>query len=372
LVRALESHGVGGAIYATDLAEPAASRARAGLTAEDVPPGAESVDIRLFPAGFVRRVAYSSSLARNLRRDAGRFDVIHVHMLFLHPTLAAYRAAVRSRLPYVVTPHGAFQPHLRANSRLAKAMTTFLWQGRMLDQAAALHYASDDEAQGAAVMGFRPPPVVIPFGLDVSAYRVLPDPTSFRARYVDGRHGPIVLSIGRLAARKAPDLLISAFAHVAGEMPEALLVLAGPDDEGIQRQLKQLAHGFGLDDRVVFTGMLAGADKLGALAAADVWALASPAESFGVAALEALAASRPVVVSPFGTLAKEIREAGAGVVCDRSATGFGRAIVRLLRDDDERARVSSRANEFAWRYDIARVAGRFAAFYDGLQRSPYS
>jgi glycosyltransferase involved in cell wall biosynthesis len=75
-----------------------------------------------------------------------------------------------------------------------------------------------------------------------------------------------------------------------------LLAIVGPTTKKLTPMLRALAQREGIADRVVFTGMLTGDEKRSALAAADVWALATVRT--GNAVVEALAASRAVVISP--------------------------------------------------------------------------
>src|SRR5690349_19002051 len=90
---------------------------------EEIHPSLAKSDLRLFPARFPRRLAYSPRLAAELRRTAGEFDVVHIHNLWQFPQYAGYRAARRRNVPYLVSPHGALDPYLRQRGRARKAMT---------------------------------------------------------------------------------------------------------------------------------------------------------------------------------------------------------------------------------------------------------
>jgi glycosyltransferase involved in cell wall biosynthesis len=176
----------------------------------------------------------------------------------------------------------------------------------------------------------------------------------------------VVLTLGRLAVKKGLDILIRAFAIAAREIPRASLVIAGPDDEGIQPSLEQLAAHEGIGDRLVFPGMLVGDDKLSALAAADVWALPSHTENFGIAVMEALAAGCPTVVSPAVNLADEIGRSKAGLVRDAEPEPFAEAIASLLHDPARRSELAARAREFARRYDWDALAPGILEMYEGV------
>ena len=166
------------------------------------------------------------------------------------------------------------------------------------------------------------------------------------------------------AAKKGLDRLIRAFAIASRRFDGTRLVIAGPDDEGLRPQLEALARSEGVGERVVFPGMLHGPDRLAALAGADVWALASHTENFGIAVVEALAAGVPTLVSPAVNLAGEIERAGAGFVAEPEPEPFARALAYLLEDEGRRRSYSERGREFARRFDWDALAPRIVDMYE--------
>jgi glycosyltransferase involved in cell wall biosynthesis len=149
-----------------------------------------------------------------------------------------------------------------------------------------------------------------------------------------------------------------------------MLVLAGPDDEDLAPSLRALSRQLGIDARVRFTGMLRGDDKLGALAAAGVWALPSHTENFGVAVVEAMAAGLPVVISPQVNIARDVAAADAGIACKRTPEAFAAHIGALLDDETKRRALGESARAFARRYDWSRVAPQLADMYAQVAGKP--
>ncbi|MEX0750235.1 MAG: glycosyltransferase, partial [Dehalococcoidia bacterium] len=135
---ALRACGVESTIFATDMGEAVSSTTRRRVMPADLPDGADQLDVRLFRARWPYRLAFSPALGRAFDAAVPQYDAVHIHMLFTYPQFAAYRAARRHGVPYVVSPHGALDPHLRARSRAAKALTDRAWQRDMLENAAAL------------------------------------------------------------------------------------------------------------------------------------------------------------------------------------------------------------------------------------------
>jgi glycosyltransferase involved in cell wall biosynthesis len=366
---ALAECGVGTTIFATDLAEAASAASHRRVTAADLPRGAKALDVRLYAARRPQRLAFSPELWGALHEHAREYDVVHIHSLFLFPQFAAYRAARAAGVPYVVSPRGALDPHLRRRSRAVKAINDAVWQRAMLDGAARLHVTSDEEARLLSDVAPGVPRAVTPNGIRWCDFQDLPDGREFRSRSLEGHEGPVVMYLGRLSHKKGLDVLIRAFAMARRDVPEARLAIVGPDDEGLTPALAALARREGVAGAVTFAGMLRGRDKLTALAAADVWALPSHSENFGVAVAEALAAGRAVVVAPGVNIAAEIARAGAGVVSGLSAEAFAEAIVSLLRDEAMRRRLGAAGRGFARRYDWANVGPQLARMYEEVAAS---
>ena len=130
------------------------------------------------------------------------------------------------------------------------------------------------------------------------------------SRIVNGP--PYVLFLGRINWKKGLDRLLAAFARV----DDARLVIAGNDEEQYRPALEERARQLGLADRVTFTGPVHGAGKAALLTGAQLLVLPSYSENFGNVVLEAMAAGRPVVVTPEVGLAPVVTSTGAGLVAD--------------------------------------------------------
>ncbi len=365
---ALHEVGVETAIYATDMDAPAAAGDRGRIAAGDLP--AESREsVRLFPHARPARLAFSPAMQRELWRTAESFDVVHIHSLYLFPQFAAYRAARRAGVPYVVSPRGTLDPYLRRRSTMVKALAGITWQRGMLNHAARLHVTSEEEGRQIADVAARVPRAVIPNGIRCAEYAALPPREAFRMKYLHGFDGPVVLYFGRLSEKKGLDVLVRAFAGVRRTVPGAHLAIVGPDDEGLAPRLRRLAAAEGVTEAVTFVGLLAGEDKREALAAADVWALPSHGENFGNAVVEAMAAGRAVVISPQVNIAGDAELAGAAAIAERDPAMFAFVLATLLEDPARRHEMGERARAFAYRYDWSAVAPRMAQMYEDIARA---
>jgi glycosyltransferase involved in cell wall biosynthesis len=351
-------------VFATDLALAPWGwmQRQRPIRPEEIHPSLAAADFELFPTRFPRRLARSPAMARALRREVPDCDVVHIHNLWQHPQYAAFRAAREARVPYIVSPHGSLDPYLRRRGRFRKAVASAVWHRTMLEGAALIHVTTSSEMSLISDIAPDVPRAVVPCAIDTADFGALPPPREFRERHLAGYSGPLVVFLGRVTEKKGIDVLIKSFAQVLEQQP-ARLAVVGPDDGGQRPGLKRLAESCGIGSQVDFVGGLYGRDRLAALSAADVWALSSHAENFGIAVVEAMAAGCPVAISRNVNLAEEVAEAGAGLVADAEPRAFAAGLLELLGDPERRRTLGRAGREFAARYDWREVTPRLLDMY---------
>jgi glycosyltransferase involved in cell wall biosynthesis len=159
---------------------------------------------------------------------------------------------------------------------------------------------------------------------------------------------------------------MEAMALVAREQPGTRLLIAG---EGPERpSLQRLATRLGLVDRVEFAGEVAHDEVPKVLARMDVFAMPSTWEGFGVAAIEAAAMELPVVASNIHGIPDAVEDGVTGILVPTKNVGaLTDAILRLLRDPDERRRMGRAGREMvSRRYSWADNVRQMEVLYDEL------
>ena len=278
---------------------------------------------------------HSISMWHWLRKEIASFDIVHIHGLYRHPVSAAARIAKKHGVPYIIRTQGSLDPFIYAQSKKS------LWLKRLhercfdfpnLNKASALHFTTEEEQELVSPLNFESPGVVIPNGLDWGVYEELPDRGAFRRSLGIGETDPLILFLGRLNFKKGLDHLIPAFALVREKLPKAQLAVVGPDNDGFASQIKSWCAQYNVEENVTFVDFLQQDAKKQAFVDADVFALTSYAENFGVTVAESMACGTPVVISDRVNLWREVLTAGAGLVPELDKASIAEALLVLIQD----------------------------------------
>lgn len=311
----------------------------------------DGVSVRYCRAGWPRRLAWSRPLARATAEAVRRVDLVHLHSVFLAPTVVAARAAERARVPYLLSPHGMLVADLiRRRGSLRKRAWVALFGRRMLARAAAVVATSELEAVEIRRLGIPCPGLeLVPNGVDLfDLSQPVPEPSSPAVAAALDR-APLVLCLGRVSWKKGIDILVAALPL----LPKATLAVAGPDEEGEVERLRVLARELGVERRVLFLGHVEGADREALFRRASLLALPSVSENFALVVAESLAASTPVLVSPGVGLADMVERERCGRVTEPEPAAVARAAGEMLVDAAEMERMGRRGRAaverlFAW------------------------
>lgn len=200
-----------------------------------------------------------------------------------------------------------------------------------------------------------------PLGVDLTGSHPGLRDARVRARHAHGGEVLLVLC-SRLSVEKRPGLTLDALEVLRGRGVPAVLVVAG--DGPLRARLELRARERRLP--VMFLGHLADRATLGTLqATADVCVASGPCETFGLAALEALACGTPVVVSASSALPEIV--GGAGTVAKDNGEAFATAVQRLLARPERSRRQAARARAecFGWEGAVAAFLGAHEAGLGG-------
>ena len=334
----------------------------------DRPMLVDGVVVHYFAVGTGRRFYRSPAMGRALQGKMIQADLVHVHAVFLWPGWMASRLACRAGVPYIVSPHGMLAPELVAgHGALRKRAWIRLIERRTLANAAAIHVTAATEGADIRALGLDLAPIVeVPNGVE------RPNPTDLLAAaeddaaWSDVPRGRRLLFLGRISWKKGLDRLIAALAR----LPDAVLVVAGNDEEGLLPKLRDQADGIGVGSRLRFVGSVAGARKWTLLRGADLLVLPSLNENFGIVVLEALAVGTPVVVTQKVGAARIVAEHGVGAIAEGEPEPLAVVIGGLLADPLRRRTMGAQGVRIALgSYSWRAVAPCMVVAYQGAARA---
>jgi len=296
--------------------------------------GAGTIGIKGFARSKIRFVLAAMSRTRS----AGKIGPAVV--LAAHPHLAVparWMKAVSPRLKVIVMAHGVEVWKPLASSRR-----------RALLDADLVLAPSRDTLQKLVEVQDVPPEKVrqLPWPLNPGFLRMAAEPVDLPVP-PEFPHGRIILTVGRWAASeryKGADELIGAIAQLHGSVAGLHLVAVGGGDD--LPRLRKIAHELGVADRVHFLENLSREQIAACYAKAEIFALPSTGEGFGLVFLEAMAFSKPVVAAAAGGATDVVEDGINGLlVPPGDAARLAQALDRLLGDESLRGDLGKRGAE---------------------------
>jgi D-inositol-3-phosphate glycosyltransferase len=207
---------------------------------------------------------------------------------------------------------------------------------------------------------------IIPCGVNLDLFKPIDKGIARKELGLD--HQKVILFVGRIEPLKGLEQLLGALNYIEGEEPPVLMIVGGDEhSQGQVQVLQRMAKDLHIEDRVAFVGSVA-QEKLPLFySAADICAIPSYYESFGMVALESLACGTPIVATNVGGMRSIIRHGEIGRIAkDNSPHNLASEISGLLcqrEDKDQRVKTRrDRMTEFGW----ATIADRILREYDRL------
>ena len=297
-----------------------------------------------------------------LREEARRHDAIFVHGLWQYHGAAAWLALSSRDTPYFLFPHGMLDPWFAGDRRrhLKKRIYWGAVEKHVARRARAVLFTSEAEMAraprsfGAAWKNQE----LVKLGIAGPPAEEETQREAFLRRFPELKGKRIVLFLGRIDRKKGCELLARAFASMKTD--EWALVMAGPCPDARYRA-KLEAEGC-----VYFTGMLEGAEKWGAFRCAEVFALPSHQENFGIAAVEAMACGVPVLISTAVDIHETVTGAGAGFAESDDLAGTERLLKKWMElPSSERVNMKVAARDcFCAHFHIRQSAARMLSLLD--------
>ena len=323
----------------------------------------ERVDTPSYP--LFREPQYLIALTNTLVRvsRAHDLDILHAHYAVPHAT-AAYLAhqilsADSAAAPRTVTTlHGTDITLVGSDASYADVV------GFSIERSHGITAVSESLRRDTETsLGIRGDIRVIPNFLDGTVWARRPD-AALRGRLSRGGANAVVAHVSNFRPVKRVGMVLDIFRAIRGRLGATLVMVGdGPDRPAAERQATLM----GLADHVEFVGEQQ--DLVPWLSSADLFLLPSSQESFGLAALEAMACGVPVVASRVGGLPEVIVDGVTGFVCDPMDAGvMAERAIELLGDAGRREVMGqAAARDVRERFSAEAIVPRYEALYEDVR-----
>lgn len=300
-------------------------------------------------------------------------DIVHQHGIWTLGSVETHQFARRSNVPLVISVHGMLNPWSLNHSKWKKRAAWLGYQRKILEDASCLLVNAKTEAEFIRERKVRSPVAVIPNGVDIPE----PSPSAPPWRSKLDPERQVLLFLGRIHPIKGVFELVRAWAQFVSRYPDRArnwsLVVTGWDDGGHEPRLRALANELGLQaPTFLVTGPAFGPERDAALAHASGFILPSHSEGMPLAALEAMAAGLPLLLTAACNL-PDVFLGNAGVALPAAVDGICDGIVHFAGlTPDQRQDMRDRARALAQdTYSWSRIAADTRRVYDWiLARGP--
>jgi D-inositol-3-phosphate glycosyltransferase len=315
---------------------------------------------------------FTHHVARFAERAPHSYDLVHSH--YWLSGVAGSTLACQWDVPHTVMFHtverlkGQQYGH-NAGPLSPAAAVRIEHEARLAAHADTVIVSTEHEREQLRQLYALPPARlrIIPCGVDSRAFTPGTDAERQAARRaLGGDREPLILFVGRLDPIKGIDLLIDSVARMR-ERARLVIVGGNPDGDPEVCRLRAYANDLGIGEQVSLPGAVPQVDLVRYYRAADVLAVTSRYESFGLAAVEALACGTPVVAAAVGGLPSIVHDSVNGrLVRWRVPAAFAEALDTLCGDAQVRAGLAANARTSVAAYDWRRIGDRVRTLYQEL------
>jgi len=286
-----------------------------------------------------------------------KIDVLHVHYAIPH-AYAAYMAKKMLheegiKIPIVTTLHGTDITLVGSHPFYKTAVTFSINQS---DAVTSVSQSLKEDTQ--RLFNTQKDIKVIPNFIDIDKYK-----TDFKECDRDLLALPferVITHVSNFRPVKRIADVIEVFYKVQKEVPSKLMMVGeGPE----RKQAEQLCKTYGIEDKVVFLGNSNEVDKI--LCFSDLFLLPSETESFGLAALEAMASGVPVISSNSGGIPEVNIEGVSGYLSPVGAVDeMAQNAIKIIKKDAVLAKFKKAAQEAATKFDIHKIVPYYETIYE--------
>ena len=280
-----------------------------------------------------------------IRKDIKDYDIVHIHEHRQTLAILASYFARKNNIPYIVQAHGSVLPFFQKEG--LKNLFDKVFGFKILHNASCVFALTEVEKEQYLKMGVDEDKIeIVPLGINLEEYENLPAYGKFRSKFNIDENDKLILFVGRIHEIKGLGLLIDAFNDLINQDSEEnslegnsednshsiKLAIVGPDD-GYLTELEDKIEEYSLEENVIITGPLYNEEKQEALVDCDLFVMPSKYESFTTSGLEAMACSKPLVLTKNNHIHDWV-DGNVGIACEDNKDSLREAIEKVLFDEE--------------------------------------
>lgn len=282
---------------------------------------------------------YCPRLVEWLRANRHNYDVVIINGIWGYNALGVWYALRKTDTPYYVYTHGMLDPWFKYRYPLKHLKKWLFWPWAVfpvLRDARGVMFTCEEERRLAreSFWLYDCNEIVVSYGTPGVPDTRHDYAAGFLAKRPELQAHRRFVFLGRVHPKKGPDIIIKTLERLQAKgywkRDHMRLIMAGPADGAYAAELQALAAELDVADSIVWTGMLLGDEKWGALQCAEAFLLPSHQENFGIAVAESLSVGVPVLISKSVNIWADIAADGAGTAGEDTVESFERQMIDWL------------------------------------------
>jgi len=265
-----------------------------------------------------------------------KINIVHIHGVWMYPQFIASKIAIKYKIPFIITPHGMYEPWLWNSGTLKKKIYFKFFANSLFKRAKVIHGITEMECRNLNLLFPNNKVTEIPNLIDYKNYSIIKLAPKDSTKYI--------LYLGRIDKKKGIDILIKAFSKLKNDSIK--LKIAGEFTD-YKKKLDKLIVSLNIKNKVIFLGRITGIEKKILFKNAIVFVAPSHSEVIGMVNLEAAITKTPVITTYQTGLGEEWSNNG-GKLINPNVKELYLALEEVLQwTNDERINNGEKLYDFA-------------------------
>ena len=275
------------------------------------------------------------------RKIIPNYDVVHVCTWYSHICMIFAQIAYEKKIPFIISSWGTLLPTTRKIKGTQKWIADQVYTKKILNHATGFQSVGESERKEFLRLGAAPESIYRLDNLvELEKFEIKEKSGILNQHNITGKK--FLLFLGRIHEKKGIEILLEAFANIVKKQEELLLVLAGSGTKEYKEGIRKLVKKLGLENNVIFTGLVTENEKLELLESASLFVLTSHSDVHPIAVQDALTMGSPVIITESCDY-PEVKEYDAGLIIDEDVKQITNSILSIVNDEERLGKMSENA-----------------------------